>query len=82
MGAVTWVGFAAGMASLSGVDAFVEIGPRPVLCGMARACGIEALFLPSLKPGASDWRTLLESLAQLYVRGAKVDWPAVAIFRW
>ncbi len=31
-------------------------------------------WLPSLRPGRDDWQTLLDSLAQLYVRGAKVDW--------
>jgi len=71
------VGFAAGMARMTDVEAFIEIGPRPVLCGMARGCGVEGLFLPSLKPGVSDWRTLFDALAQLYLNGAEIDWRGV-----
>jgi acyl transferase domain-containing protein/acyl carrier protein len=61
-----------------GVDIFLEIGPSPVLLGMARQSvpqGAEA-WLPSLRPGRSDWRQMTESLAALYVRGAGVDWSA------
>lgn len=32
------------------------------------------LWLPSLDPRQSNWQTLLDSLAQLYVRGVSVDW--------
>jgi acyl transferase domain-containing protein len=35
------------------------------------------LWLPSLKPGQSDWRVLLSSLAKLYVRGVKIDWAGL-----
>ena len=61
-----------------GCDTFVEIGPAPTLIGMAQRCLPEGSYawLPSLRPGRDDWQTLLDSLAQLYVRGAKVDWPA------
>ena len=31
-------------------------------------------WLPSLRPGRDDWQSMLESLGQLYVRGAKLDW--------
>ena len=27
-----------------------------------------------MRPGRDDWQTLLDSLAELYVRGAKIDW--------
>ena len=63
-----------------GYQAFVEIGAKPTLLGMARSI-LESkktsdffLWLPSLRPGASDWQQLLESLAQLCVRGVTVDW--------
>ncbi|HHP7245480.1 MAG TPA: aminotransferase class I/II-fold pyridoxal phosphate-dependent enzyme [Elainellaceae cyanobacterium] len=36
-----------------------------------------ATWLPSLRPGASDWQTLLQSLGDLYVRGVPVDWAGV-----
>ncbi|OKH17705.1 beta-ketoacyl synthase [Hydrococcus rivularis NIES-593] len=84
-----------------GYQAFVEIGAKPTLLGMARSI-LEPkktsdfctdpkfrvstssefrvpssdffLWLPSLRPGASDWQQLLQSLGELYVRGVKVDW--------
>ena len=55
---------------------FIEIGPNPVLLGMARrSLGEDAgNWLPSLRKGRSDWQQLLESLATLYVGGVDVDW--------
>ena len=43
---------------------------------MGRRCLPEGPYawLPSLRPGRDDWQTLLDSVAQLYVRGAKIDW--------
>ena len=29
-------------------------------------------WLPSLRPGVSDWQTMLESLGELYVRGRSI----------
>ena len=55
---------------------FIEIGPNPVLLGMARRSLSEdaGTWLPSLRQGRSDWLQLLESLATLYVGGVDVDW--------
>src|SRR5262249_48202302 len=57
-------------------DAFLEIGPRPTLLGMGRQClpDSSAVWLPSLRPNRGDWQQMLESLAELYVRGASIDW--------
>ena len=72
------VRFAASMETLHqlGVEVFVELGPKPTLLGMGRACIREnnQLWLPSLRPGQEDWQQLLSSLAQLYVRGVPVNW--------
>ena len=72
------VRFAAGMKTLQdqGVDVFLEVGPAPVLLGMGRQCVPEdsAVWLPSLRRGHSDWKQMLGSLAQLYVRGQNIDW--------
>ena len=75
------VQFAAGIQALvaQGYDLFIEIGPRPVLLGMARACVPQttATWLPSLRPQpgeAADWQMLLTSLATLYVEGIEIDW--------
>ena len=59
-----------------GFRIFIEIGPSPVLLGMARR-GLskdEGVWLPSLRQGRSDWQQLLESLAALYTSGVDVDW--------
>jgi acyl transferase domain-containing protein/aryl carrier-like protein len=72
------VKFAASMETLSkqGCDVFVEIGPKPALLGMGRQCLPEdvGVWLPSLRQGADDWQQLLQSLGELYVRGATIDW--------
>lgn len=72
------VRFADGMETLhqQGYEVFLEIGPKPTLLGMGRKCLPEGVgvWLPSLRPGLSDWQQLLESLGQLYVRGGSVDW--------
>ncbi len=81
------VRFADGVRTVyeQGVGALVEIGPKPVLLGMAGQ--VEAggsgprqsppAMLPSLRQGLGEWQQLLESLGELYVRGVEVDWPDV-----
>ena len=81
------VRFADGVAVLhsKGIQIFLEIGPKPVLLGMAGgdsgqwsvASGQEAertALLPSLRPGQGEWQQLLASLGALYVRGSAIDW--------
>ncbi|NOH02187.1 MAG: AMP-binding protein [Chloroflexi bacterium] len=72
------VKFSAGMSSLAalGIDAFIEIGPSPVLLGMGKRCLPESQFawLPSLRQNQDDWQTLLDSLGKLYLQGAGIDW--------
>ena len=72
------VRFSAGMQALHncGCEVFIEIGPHPVLTGMGRQCLPEeaGVGLPSLRRGHDDWQQLLQSLAELYVRGVRVDW--------
>ncbi|BBD63730.1 polyketide synthase [Nostoc commune NIES-4072] len=72
------VQFAQSMETLHkyGYDVFVEMGPKPILLGMGRHClpELKATWLPSLRQGQEDWRVLLSSLADLYVRGISVNW--------
>ena len=72
------VRFAASMETLhqQGYEVYVEIGPKPTLLGMGRNCLPEGVgvWLPSLRSGTSDWQQMLQSLAELYVRGVPVDW--------
>lgn len=72
------VNFAASMQTLErqGEQIFLEIGPKPVLLGMGRACITHeaCLWLPSLRPQQSDWQQLLHSLSLLHLQGVEVDW--------
>ncbi|MBN1451246.1 MAG: amino acid adenylation domain-containing protein [Anaerolineales bacterium] len=72
------VKFSAGIWALAnlGIDAFIEIGPSPVLLGMGRRClpDSEATWLPSLREGQDEWQIILDSLGKLYVQGTEVDW--------
>jgi myxalamid-type polyketide synthase MxaB len=72
------VQFAAGLATLAqqGHQVFLEIGAKPALSAMGQTMLPEALWLPSLRAGQSDWQSLLQSLAQLYRQGISVDWLA------
>jgi acyl transferase domain-containing protein/acyl carrier protein len=72
------VQFAKGVETLHqlGCTGFVEIGPKPILLGMARSCSPSAdyLWLPSLRPGQADWSVMLASLKALSDRGVAIDW--------
>ncbi|WP_434095683.1 type I polyketide synthase, partial [Streptomyces humidus] len=64
-----------------GVTAFLEIGPDAVLTVMGRDClaedGETAEFVPLVRRGHSEDRTVSEALARLHVRGVVPDWPSV-----
>jgi acyl transferase domain-containing protein/SAM-dependent methyltransferase/acyl carrier protein len=66
-------------ASKQRVSAFLEVGPHPVLCGLGRATlgDDQASWHFSLKRGQDSRQQLLSCLAQLYVRGARIEWTAV-----
>ncbi|MEM9218999.1 MAG: amino acid adenylation domain-containing protein [Cyanobacteria bacterium P01_F01_bin.150] len=75
-----------------GYGIFLECGPQPFLLGMGQQCfpeqadpyGQGYLWVPSLRHQsghqsghqAENWRSLLESLAQLYTAGLPVDWAS------
>jgi acyl transferase domain-containing protein/acyl carrier protein len=63
----------------SGISAFVETGPHPVLCGMARAFvdGSQAAsWIATQRRNKPWWEPLLQGVADLHVRGARIDWAA------
>ncbi|HEY3999339.1 MAG TPA: SDR family NAD(P)-dependent oxidoreductase, partial [Candidatus Xenobia bacterium] len=74
------VRFADGVQAVAalGVDVFLEMGPQPVLLGMGAGCVPmdRYAWVPSLRRQQDDWTTLLDSLGQLYLRGASLDWTA------
>lgn len=72
------VRFLDGMRTLAenGCRLFIEIGPQPVLLGMARRFLGESEYrwLPSLDRQSDDWRCILTSLAEAHVAGVPVNW--------
>jgi acyl transferase domain-containing protein len=70
------VRFASGVETLrrQGVEAWVEVGPSPVLLGLAGRLLPDGLLVASLREGRDDWEQMLESLGRLYAHGAAVDW--------
>ncbi|WP_204070687.1 type I polyketide synthase, partial [Sphaerisporangium krabiense] len=71
---------AAGAMLADGYRIFIESSPHPVLGmalqGIADQAGAEAAILGSLRRDEGD--RFPASLAEAYVRGAPVDWPAVS----
>ena len=60
-----------------GVTHFIEVGPHPVLLGMAAdwaSSDTTVKWLASLRRDASDWTNLLDSMQHLYADGARIDW--------
>jgi acyl transferase domain-containing protein/D-arabinose 1-dehydrogenase-like Zn-dependent alcohol dehydrogenase/acyl carrier protein len=62
----------------SGYQIFLEIGPDPVLTGMARRCvkSKELKMLPSVTKKDSDWKTMCKTMSELYVAGADIKWAS------
>ena len=63
-------------ALASGCNAFLEIGPQPVLIDMARRDHPSLFTLPSLRNGQPERRTLMTSVARLWERHAPIDFKA------
>nr|WP_319491612.1 non-ribosomal peptide synthetase/type I polyketide synthase [uncultured Desulfobacter sp.] len=70
--------FDAGVRTLynKGCNLFLEVGPNPVLSGMASAILPKetAVFAPSLRRGMSDEKMLLSGMGPLYTNGVNIDW--------
>ncbi|MFG2213261.1 polyketide synthase dehydratase domain-containing protein, partial [Streptomyces sp. NPDC048638] len=61
-----------------GTTRYLELGPDGVLSALAReSAPDEAVLAPVLRKDRPEETTLLGALAQLYVRGASVDWTAL-----
>ncbi|MFH8447541.1 SDR family NAD(P)-dependent oxidoreductase, partial [Streptomyces sp. NPDC018026] len=75
------VRFADGVRHLagSGVGTFLELGPDAVLSALAQqsADGDETLFLPALRRGQDEERTLLTAIARAHAHGAALDGSAL-----
>lgn len=78
------VRFADAVASIidSGVDAFVEVAPHPVLANSVAECvaapgGRAAPIVASMRRGRPARSTMLQACAELYALGRTPSWPAV-----
>ncbi|WP_030242256.1 type I polyketide synthase, partial [Streptomyces lavendulae] len=64
-----------------GVTAYVEIGPGGVLSALGQDCQTAtgaraAVFLPALRPGRPEARSLAAAVAGAHVHGLSPDWAA------
>ena len=62
-----------------GATTYLELGPDPVLCAMAREClGEEAqvAFVPTLREGRPEAGAIATAIAGAHAAGAKLDWGA------
>jgi SAM-dependent methyltransferase/aryl carrier-like protein len=61
-----------------GFRAYVEAGPGTTLAGLGRQTitGTDTLWASSLRHGRGEWPQMLESLGELWARGAEVAWAA------
>ncbi|WP_443054932.1 SDR family NAD(P)-dependent oxidoreductase [Streptomyces sp. NBC_00691] len=70
-----------GLAALHGLGmrTFLELGPDGVLSALGQDCLDDAAqaFVPVLRRGRSEHRTLAAALGTLHVRGRGPDWAAV-----
>lgn len=77
------VRFAASMETLHAlkIDVFLEVGPHPVLLGMAsRGRDTQrSAWVPSVRRGHHDRASVLAALGEIYLRGARYDARAVAL---
>lgn len=64
------------LSSLTQPGLFLEISPSPLLSKTGSRILPRSVWLPSLQLDRSEWQSLLESLAALYVRGVPIDWTA------
>ncbi|MYR47356.1 acyltransferase domain-containing protein, partial [Streptomyces sp. SID5910] len=72
------VRFADGITHLSdqGVTSCLELGPDGVLSGMGADSVSDMVFAPVLRKDRDEAGSLVEALAQAYIRGHEMDWAA------
>jgi acyl transferase domain-containing protein len=72
--------FASGVQALvaDGARLLLEVGPKPILTGLGRQCvgDPEVTWLSTLRGKADDWRPVLQTFGELYVRGVPIDFAS------
>ncbi|EFL20775.1 modular polyketide synthase [Streptomyces himastatinicus ATCC 53653] len=58
------------------VSRLLEVGPDPVLTALAKAAS-DVTVVSALRKGRPEAETVLGAVAEVFVRGAKIDWAAV-----
>jgi acyl transferase domain-containing protein/aryl carrier-like protein len=75
------VRFLDGMRTLEalGTGTYLEVGPSPVLAGLAPDCLTEPhhTVIPLLRPGRPEPQAVLGAVAELHVTGMSPDWEAM-----
>jgi acyl transferase domain-containing protein/SAM-dependent methyltransferase/acyl carrier protein len=63
----------------TGQSVFLEIGPHPVLAGMARMTvpDAEVVWAASLKREEGNWESLLDGVSTLFVHGVDLEWTGL-----
>jgi acyl transferase domain-containing protein/acyl carrier protein/ubiquinone/menaquinone biosynthesis C-methylase UbiE len=63
----------------TGQSVFLEIGPHPVLTGMARmtAPDAEVVWTASLKREEGNWESLLDGVSTLFIHGVDLEWTGL-----
>lgn len=70
------VRFAEGVRALAaeGCDAYLEVGPRPVLLGLVGGLLSQSILIPTLADQRDDEQQILTSLGRFYTLGGRPDW--------
>ncbi|MBD9358028.1 type I polyketide synthase [Methylomonas albis] len=59
------------------ISLLLEIGPHPVLLGMAASLCPDAVLIPALRQHTADDQQVNRALGQLFVHGESIDWPSL-----
>ena len=61
-------------------SAYLEVGPQPILSGMAKSClgaaATDRAWAASSRKDVDGWQSVSEAAAALYAAGANIDWKA------
>ncbi|MFT4975252.1 MAG: acyl transferase domain-containing protein, partial [Myxococcota bacterium] len=65
------------ISMIESVDAIVEVGPQPVLIGLARRAKADAALIPVCRKNRAGTTQILAATAKAYALGADIDWEGL-----